>query len=57
MQIEGQPPQHLSTGSAFYEPAEIVISRFDNASPKNTMRFICYYLLEGEQELIQMLSV
>lgn len=57
LQIEGKPPQHLTTGCAFYEPAETVISRFDNASAKNTMRFICHYLLEGEQELIEMLSV
>ena len=57
LQIEGEPAQNLPTGSAFYEPAEKVIARFDNASPSDTMRFICYYLLEGEQELIEMLSV
>ena len=45
----------LSAGSAFYEPAGKVILRFDNASPCEKMRFICYYLLEGEQELIEML--
>lgn len=56
LQIEGEPPQHLATGSAFYEPANTVIARFDNVSAKHTMRFICYYLLEGEQELIEMLS-
>jgi len=32
-----------------------VIVRFDNASHCERMRFICYYLLEGEQELIEML--
>jgi quercetin dioxygenase-like cupin family protein len=57
LQIEGKPPQHLRTGSAFYEPADTVIARFDNASAKNAMRFICYYLLDGEQKLIEMLSV
>ena len=55
LQIQGQPPQHLPTGSAFHEPAETVIVRFDNASSEDRMRFICYYLLEGEQELIEML--
>jgi quercetin dioxygenase-like cupin family protein len=55
LQLEGEPRQHLSTGSAFYEPAETVISRFDNASAERQMRFICFYLMEGSQELIQML--
>jgi quercetin dioxygenase-like cupin family protein len=57
LQVEGKPSQHLSAGSAFYEPADTVIARFDNASAKSPMRFICYYLLNGEQELIEMLSV
>ena len=55
LQIERQPPQYLPQGSAFYEPAETVITRFDNASSERAMRFICYYLLDGEQDLIQML--
>jgi quercetin dioxygenase-like cupin family protein len=56
LQIQGQPAQHLPAGSAFHEPAETVILRFDNASSEKRMRFICYYLLEGQQELIEMLS-
>ena len=55
LEIKGQPPQPLPTGSAFYEPAETVILRFDNASPKDRMKFIAVYLLEGQQELIEML--
>jgi quercetin dioxygenase-like cupin family protein len=55
LQIKGQPPQNLPAGSAFYEPAETVILRFDNASIEKPMRFIAFYLLEGEQELIEML--
>jgi len=54
-QVKGQPPQSLPAGSAFYEPAETVILRFDNASAEKKMRFICFYLLEGQQELIEML--
>ena len=50
------PVQKLPAGSAFYEPAGKVIARFDNASPCEKMRFICYYLLEGKQELIEMLA-
>jgi hypothetical protein len=32
LQIEGQHPQQLATGSAFYEPADVIVARFDNAS-------------------------
>jgi len=56
LQVKGQPPQQLPAGSAFYEPAETVVLRFDNASSENKMKFIAFYLLEGQQELIEMLS-
>jgi quercetin dioxygenase-like cupin family protein len=55
LQVEGAAPQRLPAGSAFHEPAGTVIARFDNASVTAGVRFICYYLLEGEQELIEML--
>ena len=55
LEVEGQPPQSLPTGSAFYEPANVPIARFDNASATEPMRFLAYYLLEGEQPLIEML--
>jgi len=32
-----------------------VIARFDNASATEPMKFVAYYLLEGEQALIEML--
>ena len=54
VQVEGQPENHLSAGDAFYEP-EGVVMRFDNASAERPLRFICYYLLNGKQDLIQML--
>jgi len=41
--------------SSFYEPAERVILRFDNASSNAPMKFIAHYLLNGNQELIEML--
>jgi len=56
LEVKGQSPQQLPAGSAFYEPAETVILRFDNASAQNKMRFICFYLLQGPQELIEMLT-
>jgi len=55
LQIKGRPPQHLPTGASFHEPSETVILRFDNASTENPLRFIAFYLLEGPQELIEML--
>ena len=54
LQIEGQPEQRLEAGQAFYEPAGVVM-RFDNASSDRPLKFICYYLLDGKQDLIQML--
>jgi quercetin dioxygenase-like cupin family protein len=55
LQIEGQSPHQLPTGSAFYEPANVVIARFDNASATAPMKFIATYLLDGDQALIEML--
>jgi len=54
VQAEGQPEQRLEAGAAFYEPAGVVM-RFDNASSNRPLKFICYYLLDGKQDLIQML--
>jgi quercetin dioxygenase-like cupin family protein len=55
LEIEGKPPQMLPRGSAFHEPANTVIARFDNASATERLKFIACYLLEGQQELIEML--
>jgi quercetin dioxygenase-like cupin family protein len=55
LQIEGELVQELPTGSAFYEPAGTVITNFGNASDSETMTFVAFYLLDGEQDLIQML--
>jgi quercetin dioxygenase-like cupin family protein len=55
LQVEGETVQELPEGSAFYEPADTVIVRFDNASGSEPMTFVAYYLLDGETELIHML--
>lgn len=55
MQIEGQPVQSLPAGSAFYEPAGTVIANFGNSSGSDPVTFIAFYLLDGKQDLIQML--
>jgi quercetin dioxygenase-like cupin family protein len=54
-QVEGQPEQLWANGSAFYEPANTVITKFGNASTTEPMTFIAFYLLNGDQELIRML--
>jgi quercetin dioxygenase-like cupin family protein len=55
-QIEGQAVQILPAGSAFHEPAETVIASFGNASDTEPMMFVAFYLKDGDQELITMLS-
>jgi quercetin dioxygenase-like cupin family protein len=55
LEVEGEDAQRLPAGSSFYEPAEKVILRFDNASATEPMKFIAHYLLHGRQELIEML--
>jgi quercetin dioxygenase-like cupin family protein len=54
LEVEGQPVVMLPAGSSFYEPAETVIARFENAGD-GPMTFIAHYPLEGKQELIEML--
>jgi quercetin dioxygenase-like cupin family protein len=56
LQIEGHAAQVLPAGSAFYEPAGARISRFDNHSATEEMVFTAFYLLNGEQPLIEMLN-
>jgi quercetin dioxygenase-like cupin family protein len=55
-QIEGEMAELLPVGAAFYEPAGRVISDFGNASDVTPLTFIAFYLLDGDQELIQMLD-
>lgn len=55
-EIEGETAQILPLGSAFYEPAQTVISKFGNASDSESMTFVAFYLKDGDQELITMLD-
>ena len=55
-QIEGEPEQILPAGSAFHEPAGETIAEFGNASDSEPMTFVAFYLLNGEQDLLQMLD-
>jgi quercetin dioxygenase-like cupin family protein len=54
-QIEGETEQTLPAGSAFYEPAGVVIANFGNASGTEPLTFVAFYLKDGDQELITML--
>ncbi len=56
LEVEGHAAQVLPAGSAFYEPAGARISRFDNHSASDEMVFTAFYLLDGEQPLIEMLT-
>jgi quercetin dioxygenase-like cupin family protein len=56
VQIEGEAAHTVAAGAAVYEPANRVIARFDNASSTEPLKFVAYYLRQGEQDLIQMLS-
>jgi quercetin dioxygenase-like cupin family protein len=55
-QIEGEAAELLPVGAAFYEPVGRVIADFGNASDLEPMTFIAFYLLDGEQPLIEMLE-
>jgi quercetin dioxygenase-like cupin family protein len=55
-QVEGETEQVLPAGSAFYEAADTIIANFGNASDTETLTFVAFYLLDGEQDFIRMLS-
>ena len=56
LQVEGQEPQVLRAGQAFYEPAATRIVHFDNYSDTEELLFSAFYLLNGEQNLIEMIE-
>jgi quercetin dioxygenase-like cupin family protein len=55
LQVEAHESQTLPAGAVFHEPAGAVIARFDNASQTEPMKFIAFYLLEGNEPLIELL--
>ena len=50
---DGHPGCELRPGDVFFEPAGEIIRRFDNASGSEPAVFIAFYLLTGDQPLIQ----
>lgn len=56
-QIEGRPARTLRPGDAFFEPANLRIHSFDNASPREPATFVACYLLGAEEkEIIEILA-
>jgi quercetin dioxygenase-like cupin family protein len=55
-QLRGQKIQIVRAGHICYEPARAIIEKYDNASDTARARFICFYLLDGQKELIEMLQ-
>jgi quercetin dioxygenase-like cupin family protein len=56
-QIDGEAVQNLRQGDAFFEPQDVRIAHFDNASTSEPAAFIAFYLLgAAENELIEMLE-
>jgi quercetin dioxygenase-like cupin family protein len=54
-QIEGQGAVILKEGDSFYEPKNINILHFDNASKDKPLTFIAFYLKENEEVNIKIL--
>lgn len=54
-QIEGQAPEIIKSGNAFYEPKNQPILHFDNASESEPLIFLAYYLLEDQEDMITIL--
>lgn len=54
-QIRGEKEKIIGPGQVCYEPAGAIIEHFDNASDRAPAKFIPYYLLNGQKELIEML--
>jgi quercetin dioxygenase-like cupin family protein len=56
-QIDGGEERTLRAGDAFFEPPNVKILKFDNASDSKGMKFIAFYLLDvSEEQLIEMLE-
>lgn len=55
-QAKGQASIILKAGDAFYEPANVVITHFDNASKTEPLHFVINYLMDKEKDFIILLD-
>jgi quercetin dioxygenase-like cupin family protein len=53
-QVEGKEPIILKEGDSFYEPKNLNILHFDNASNDKPMTFIAFYLKEENEENVKL---
>jgi quercetin dioxygenase-like cupin family protein len=54
-QFEGQPATELKPGDAFFEPADVRVAHFDNATDQPARFIACYLMGPDDEELITML--
>ena len=55
-EIEGAQSQHLQVGDAFYEPADVRVSKFNNGGD-TPAKFVVFYLLgENEKDTVRILK-
>jgi quercetin dioxygenase-like cupin family protein len=55
-QVKGDSARILKAGDPFYEPANTVITHFDNASPTAPAKFVLNYLMNTEKQFIILLD-
>ena len=55
-QVKGEAEKTLKAGDPFYEPAETVITHFDNASGTTPAKFVLNYLMDKEKDFIILLD-
>jgi quercetin dioxygenase-like cupin family protein len=56
VKVEGRPEQRFTPGQSIFEPANVTIERFDNASTTKPAVLIAHYLAgPGQTELIHLL--
>jgi quercetin dioxygenase-like cupin family protein len=55
-QVKGDSARILKAGDPFYEPANTVVTHFDNASPTAPAKFVLNYLMNEEKQFIILLD-
>ena len=55
-EVKGEEPKTIKKGEAFSEPAGSLIVHFDNKSDTAPLKFIAYYLTNGEKDLVEMFN-
>lgn len=56
LQIEGKESIILKEGESFYEPKNVNILHFDNASKRKPMTFVAFYLKEDMEDNVKIVQ-